>query len=702
MAEYRPQNVPHLRVVALGGEPIPKRLQQAWSRKEETDKDPRCRLFATYGVTEGKGQFVGWPFPGLGIRICREELQDSLVDVGPEEEGEIVLYGSQLDELSGYLNRPELDYKFVSTSETSIQHYRTGDRGTYDTTKGLFVAGRIVGEDAMVKVNGVRVELGEIESALIDDDYDDGGQGSPVVLNCMAKAVAVSSEGNGNEIRAYCVLSDAARREVGISNENNSGAFVVNDGPLFILLQARCADKVKKACMPEVFVIIPRLPLSPTSKRDRNGLPTLEFCTQLTSTDPTSSPLGEYGVAGSKVAEVLIECLNLQPSQESILTTTATFAMVGGDSMAAVRVTRALYAYHHNVDNNRFLGGEFGKLTGPFDVVNLLRCENLGAYVRMLDSQNLCRPMGQKTHGDEPDKVAEGSHKSANPSTSVTSHSENDRDSLISSKALYEALFQATTLGQSSIAIGLLSIGADPNYDSHTGRLGKVKHRLKQRAQFRSSPLHIACLQGDADLTKKLLEKKAKYNSPDASGYFPIHLASSGTTTKSDNDIPSDRSDNDAILEDRKRIACVEYLLQAGASLAMRDGNKQSVLHCAARSGHCELLKYIGNSWIEMHGDGDKKSAKHFFNWRDHWMRTAVHWAVLNGHVGSLEILLELGCSATPVKPKVNKSSSAAVESPMEMCIRLYDVSTEGKGAEIQRLLVSYSSRNVQAKKQKR
>lgn len=548
------------------------------------------------------GNFVGRSFPGLGIRICREDHQGSLVDVDPGAEGEIILYGSQLDEVSGYLKRPELDYKFVlgdtQQSEHCVQHYRTGDRGSYDENIGsLYVVGRIVGEETMVKVNGVRVELGEIENAVIDDFDSEEHPQCPVVLDCMAKALPIGTNNNGNEIRSYCVLSDSVRKEVGIPEKDGSAAFVVSGSPLLVLLQARCADKLKHACMPRAFLVIPRLPLSPTGKRDRSGLPKLESSKQLRIEDQNSLPLSKHGVAGSKVAEVLTEFLNLHPSQESILTTTATFAMVGGDSMAAVRVTRALYAFHNNVQNNRFLGGEFGKLVGPFDVVNLLRSENLGAYVQMLDSQNLCRPK-ERDLIDETKKVESPIAATVKPS------SFND----LRRSSLYDALFQATTLGQSSIAAGLLSVGADPNYGSHTGRLGKVTHRLQQRAQFRSSPLHIACSRGDDHLVKRLLDKEAKFNSPDASGYFPLHLASSGSRV--------------GLLSEVKRICCVQHLLLAGAPLAMRDGNKQSVLHCAARTGHSELLKYIMDTWNKTNDSGTSMiNDKHFFNWRDRWMR---------------------------------------------------------------------------------
>lgn len=95
-----------------------------------------------------------------------------------------------------------------------------------------------------------------------------------------------------------------------------------------------------------------------------------------------------------------------------------------------------------------------------------------------------------------------------------------------------------------------------------------------------------------------------------------------------------------------------------------------------------------------------RQRAKHFFNWMDRWFRTAVHWAVLNGRVEALSVLLELGCNPCPPKPKVNKRSSAAIESPLELCDRLYTSSSSSsadihnKGAAIRRLLSSHEHKS--------
>ena len=70
---------------------------------------------------------------------------------------------------------------------------------------------------------------------------------------------------------------------------------------------------------------------------------------------------------------------------------------------------------------------------------------------------------------------------------------------------------------------------------------------------------------------------------------------------------------------------------------------------------------------------------------------TPVHWAVLNSRPKALKILLDEGCCATPMKPKSNNRSSAAVESPLEICDRLYGSEPKDeKGVEMRQLLLSY------------
>ena len=237
---------------------------------------------------------------------------------------------------------------------------------------------------------------------------------------------------------------------------------------------------------------------------------------------------------------------------------------------------------------------------------------------------------------------------------------------------------------------------------------------MDRKAIFRSNPLHLACLKGDDLLVSKLLERKAKFNSPDASGLYPLHLAATGL----------DGAETSPE-EDERRLKCVKLLLQAGAPLTMKDGNKQSVLHAASRAGHCQIIQHILALWMqrqEQESGNREIYPFHFYNWQDRWHSklwtpskyclfhqkfpiltfspllclpthsgTPVHWAVLNGRVQALKILLEGGCYADPPQPKANKGSSAATESPLQICQRVHGDGSE-KGRVIQQLLESFAA----------
>ncbi|MEX5592635.1 AMP-binding protein [Pseudomonas orientalis] len=80
--------------------------------------------------------------------------------VAPGEMGEVRLYGPQV--ALGY--QPEDDPRNNAFSHDAFgRYYATGDRGFVDDEQSLFIHGR---DDNQLKLNGNRVELGEIESSV--------------------------------------------------------------------------------------------------------------------------------------------------------------------------------------------------------------------------------------------------------------------------------------------------------------------------------------------------------------------------------------------------------------------------------------------------------------------------------------------------------------------------------------------------------
>lgn len=104
---------------------------------------------------------IGRPVPGTEILILGpggERLPDG-------ERGEICVFGGQLTD--GYVNDPAgTAERFLIDPEAAAagrRYYRTGDLGYRADDGSLYFAGRA---DRQVKLNGIRIELGEIDAAL--------------------------------------------------------------------------------------------------------------------------------------------------------------------------------------------------------------------------------------------------------------------------------------------------------------------------------------------------------------------------------------------------------------------------------------------------------------------------------------------------------------------------------------------------------
>jgi len=154
--------LPSLRALVTGGEtPIPADVEIYAGRLE---------YFNAYGPTEntitstmgrlspgGTGFLSGGrPLPNISVHICDAEGSP----VPPGVIGELWLGGAGV--ARGYVGRPDLTAAaFVETARG--RRYRAGDLGRWRSTGEIEIRGRI---DDQVKLNGIRVELGEIEHAL--------------------------------------------------------------------------------------------------------------------------------------------------------------------------------------------------------------------------------------------------------------------------------------------------------------------------------------------------------------------------------------------------------------------------------------------------------------------------------------------------------------------------------------------------------
>ena len=171
--------LPHLWVLALGGEKMPPAIIQKWA--------PLLHLRNVYGVTEAtvyqtamqmtaetRPQTAGWPLPGVQLKIVAWEEPEE--EEEEPEEGEICLSGPGL--ARGYLGLPALTEERFRRLPGGGRQYHTGDSGRFAASLGSHPCLEVLGRrDSQVKLNGERIELGEVEQLL--------GM-SPLISQCAA------------------------------------------------------------------------------------------------------------------------------------------------------------------------------------------------------------------------------------------------------------------------------------------------------------------------------------------------------------------------------------------------------------------------------------------------------------------------------------------------------------------------------------
>ncbi|WP_171064063.1 non-ribosomal peptide synthetase [Actinomadura soli] len=238
-----------LRTVTVGGEACPPALVAAWA--------PGRRFVNAYGPTETTvcGS-ISAPLTSdrtpIGTAIADNRLRvldERLAPVPPGTPGELYVAGPSL--ARGYMNRSVLTAeRFVADpyGPAGTRMYRTGDIVRQGADGQLDYVGR--GDD-QVKINGMRIEPGEIAAAL--------GRHPGV-----AQAVVTVHETKDGERRlvAYAVPAPA-----GGAGPEGSGAPDA-DG-----LRAFLSERLPDFMVPSLFMLLDALPLTPNGKLDKAALP---------------------------------------------------------------------------------------------------------------------------------------------------------------------------------------------------------------------------------------------------------------------------------------------------------------------------------------------------------------------------------------------------------------------------------------------
>jgi acyl-coenzyme A synthetase/AMP-(fatty) acid ligase len=242
------EKFPNLRLIRLGAEPVYKRDVELYRRHFSPD----CLLANLLGTTEtgliceyfvnretqidGSLVPVGYPVPDKQVLLLDEHGKE----IEPDQVGEIAVKSRYLSD--GYWRKPELTQaKFLPDSKGGDERiYLTGDLGCMLPDGRFIHMGR---RDFQVQIRGYRVEVAEIEMALVN-------------LDAIKEAVVVAREDSRDDQRLVAYLVPVE----GLS-------FTVST------LRRALAEVLPDYMIPSAFVTMDALPLTSSGKVNRLALP---------------------------------------------------------------------------------------------------------------------------------------------------------------------------------------------------------------------------------------------------------------------------------------------------------------------------------------------------------------------------------------------------------------------------------------------
>jgi amino acid adenylation domain-containing protein len=296
-----------VRTVNLAGEPLPRDLAQAlyalphvrrvenlYAPSETTTYSTR----ATVPRDAARPPTIGRPIPGTYAYVLDPHLVPTPVGVP----GELYLGGEGV--ARGYWRRPDVTAaRFLPDLFRDVpgaRMYRTGDLARWLPDGELQFLGRT---DEQLKLRGLRIEPGEIESRLREQ---------PGVRDAAVVAVP-SAAGGGGTLAAYVV----GEPEVGREPE---------------LLRQMLRRHLPEFMLPTAWVLLEALPRLPSGKLDRRALPAVP------------APGLERAAAPLLTTEAFVAAIWGELLGRAMPSGASDFFEVGGHSLLAVRLTSRVRA----------------------------------------------------------------------------------------------------------------------------------------------------------------------------------------------------------------------------------------------------------------------------------------------------------------------------------------------------------------------
>ncbi|MDU4839834.1 MAG: enterobactin non-ribosomal peptide synthetase EntF [Leclercia adecarboxylata] len=315
VASLTPENAAccaSLKQVFCSGEALPTALCREWEQLTHaplhnlygpTEAAVDVSWYPAFGpelaAIEGNSVPIGFPVWNTGLRILDAMMRPVPFGVA----GDLYLTGIQLAQ--GYLGRPDLTAsRFIADPFAPGERmYRTGDVARWLDNGAVEYLGR---SDDQLKIRGQRIELGEIDRAMLT--LPDVAQ---AVTHACVINQAADTGGDARQLVGYVV--------------SESGLPLDRDALLTAL-----KTQLPPHMVPVVLLQLSALPLSANGKLDRKALPLPELTMKTRGRAPESDT--EQAIAAAFSALLGCEINDIE----------ADFFALGGHSLLAMRLAASL------------------------------------------------------------------------------------------------------------------------------------------------------------------------------------------------------------------------------------------------------------------------------------------------------------------------------------------------------------------------
>ncbi|RAQ58613.1 nonribosomal peptide synthase [Aspergillus flavus] len=348
-----PENVPSLRLLHLGGEQISRFDIERWPSTVKLINGygpAECTVVSTANTVSPSSPEAHTIGRGLGAVTWVVDPADTgrLVPVGAV--GELVIEGPLVG--SGYLHDEGrtlaafiVDPPWLRAFGRRGRLYRTGDLVSYNSNGTLTFIGR---KDTQVKVNGQRVELGEIEHNLQQEIYNQGN----CVVDVVVDLISVNSNsGKQSILLAFLGLERAAQERFAASG--TPSVQELTSAMWEILEPINLFKALPRYMVPSIYIPLWCMPLLPSGKINRLKLRSMGESLSVDDLAAFRKPQVATVDTQGRITpqEKLLQSLwgQIFPHRAGSIQPDDNFFSLGGDSLTAMKLVGLIRK--HGIEN---------------------------------------------------------------------------------------------------------------------------------------------------------------------------------------------------------------------------------------------------------------------------------------------------------------------------------------------------------------